>query len=256
MLKEQRKRIIVELIENNDQVQIAELAELFKVSEMTIRRDLEELDQQGVIQRIHGGAVNLDQTNKKIEPPIIKRTNEQLEEKQQIAKKVASLVNDGELIFLGSGTTTLAIAEELKERVQLTVLTNAITIINSLIPAEHITLIVLGGFLRRSEMSMIGHFTEAALANLKADKVIIGIRGIDVEHGLTSDNLQELITDQAIMNMSENLIVAADHTKFGHVAAIKTAPITRATKIVTDSQVPDAILNSIEDIGVEVIKAP
>jgi DeoR/GlpR family transcriptional regulator of sugar metabolism len=165
------------------------------------------------------------------------------------------MVKEGEKIFLGSGTTTIAIAEELKDNKNLTVLTNAVTIVNTLIHAPQITLIVLGGFLRRTEMSMIGHFTEAALANLQVDKVIIGIRGIDLEHGLTSDNLQELITDQAILNISQNIIVAADHTKFGHVATIRTAPITRASIIVTDDKTPQKMAYDIEQLGVKVIIA-
>jgi len=255
MLKEQRKRKIITLIEVENQVNINELAEGFDVSEMTIRRDLEELDQDGLIQRIHGGAIAIQETPKIIELPLLERSNEQAVEKRQIAKKVAGMVKEGEKIFLGSGTTTIAIAEELKDNKNLTVLTNAVTIVNTLIHAPQITLIVLGGFLRRTEMSMIGHFTEAALANLQVDKVIIGIRGIDLEHGLTSDNLQELITDQAILNISQNIIVAADHTKFGHVATIRTAPITRASIIVTDDKTPQKMAYDIEQLGVKVIIA-
>lgn len=255
MLKEQRKRKILDLIETNSQVQITQLVELFDVSDMTIRRDLQDLDQRGLLKRIHGGAVSLRRQKKSIEPPIMERSEDQKSEKRQIAKKVVSLIQDGEKIFLGSGTTTLAVAEELKNHQNLTVITNAVTIINTLIPAAQITIIGLGGFLRRSEMSMIGHFTEAALANLQVDKVIIGIRGIDLEHGLTSDDLQELITDQAILKIGKEVIVAADHTKFGYVAAIRTAPITTATCFVTDDKVPDAMVDAIQKLGIRVIRA-
>jgi DeoR/GlpR family transcriptional regulator of sugar metabolism len=255
MLKEQRKRKILNLIETNSQVQIAELVALFDVSDMTIRRDLQDLAQKGLIKRTHGGAVSVQHEKKNVEPPIIERSNDQKFEKRQIARKVAGLIRDGEKIFLGSGTTTLAIAEELKDHRNLTVITNAVTIINTLIPATQITIIGLGGFLRRSEMSMIGHFTEAALANLQVDKVIIGIRGIDLDYGLTSDDLQELITDQAILKIGKEVIVAADHTKFGYVAAIRTAPITMADMIVTDDKVPDEIVDAIRISGTQVIKA-
>ena len=255
MLKERRKRKILDLIEQEDQVHIPEMARLFDVSEMTIRRDLEELDHIGVITRIHGGALSVNQLGKKNEPPIVERSHEQADEKRLIAKTIAGMVHDGEKIFLGSGTTSLAIAEELKHHENLTVLTNAITVINALIPAKQITVIVLGGFLRRAEMSMIGHFTQAALEDLQVDKVIIGIRGIHLEHGLTSDNLQELLTDQAILKISQKIIVAADHTKFGYTAAIKTAPITTATQIVTDHQAPADMIQKIRALGVEVITA-
>lgn len=255
MLKEHRKRKILDLVESHQQVLISDLVELFDVSNMTVRRDLKELDQEGLIRRIHGGAVSLRRRGAHNEPSLMERAEEQKLEKRQIAKQVAGLIKAGEKIFLGSGTTTLAIAEEIKSFNTLTVITNAITIVNALIPYPQITLISLGGFLRRSEMSMIGHFTEAALANLQVDKVIVGMRGIDLEHGLTSDDLQELITDQAILRIGKEVIVAADHTKFGYVAAIKTAPITAATRIVTDDHVPGRMLDAIREKGIDVIVA-
>lgn len=254
MLKGKRQREMLKVIENHSQVQVNELAEQFAVSKMTVRRDLEELDHKGMLQRIHGGAVARIEANKRNEPPVFERANEQQVEKRQIAKKVASMVQDGEKVFLGSGTTTLAIAEELANRRNLTVLTNAITIVNCLVPAPGITLIVLGGFLRRMEMSLIGHFTESALENLRVDKVIIGIRGIDPVHGLTSENMQELFTDQAILRISKTIIVAADYTKFGHIAAIRTAPITAATKIVTDQKTSTEMVTAIRRMGIEVIQ--
>jgi len=254
MLKEQRKRKIIDLIEANKQVFIAELADQFNVSEMTIRRDLDELGQTGVIQRIHGGAIIIERSEINYELPIIERSHEQAKEKQKIAEKIVSMIQDGEKIFLGSGTTTLAIAEKLHHHHDLTVLTNAITIINCLIPMKNITLIVFGGFLRRAELSMIGHFTQEALKDIQVDKVIIGIRGIHIEQGLTSDHLQELYTDQAILKLSKIIIIAADHTKFGHVAAIRTAPITSASMIVTDDQAPDEMINQIRSLGVIVLK--
>ncbi len=255
ILKEQRKRKILCLIEKNQQVHIAELSDLFNVSEMTIRRDLDDLADKKLIQRIHGGAVFSGDVGNKNEPPVMERCNEQEAEKQLIARKMAEIVQDGEKIFLGSGTTTLAIAEALKDHQDLTVITNAITIVNCLLPATHIKLVVMGGFLRRTEMSMIGHFTDAGLANLQVDRVIIGIRGIDLAYGLTSDHLQELTTDQAILKISDEIIVAADHTKFGHIAAIRTAPITVATKIVTDAQAPASLDLALAELGIELVRA-
>ncbi|MDZ4159450.1 MAG: DeoR/GlpR family DNA-binding transcription regulator [Anaerolineaceae bacterium] len=255
MLKGERQREILKVIENHNQVHVNELAQRFAVSAMTIRRDLEELHQKGMIQRIHGGAVTWSDGHKRHEPPVFERASEHQAEKRQIAKKVAGMVKEGEKIFLGSGTTTLAIAEELANRRNLTVLTNAITIVNCLVPAPGITVIVLGGFLRRMEMSLIGHFTESALENLRVDKVIIGIRGIDPVHGLTSDNMQELFTDQAILRISKTIIVAADYSKFCHIAAIRTAPITAVTKFVTDQKTSPDVVTAIRRMGIEVIQA-
>jgi DeoR/GlpR family transcriptional regulator of sugar metabolism len=111
-----------------------------------------------------------------------------------------------------------------------------------------------GGFLRRSELSLIGHFAEHTLQGLQVDKVIIGMRGIDPVKGLTSDNMDELMTDQAILNVSSNIIIVADHSKFGYVAAIRTAPVTAATTIVTDSGGPRDVIEAIRRMGVRIIE--
>lgn len=253
MLKAERQRKILQEIESSHQVVVQDLVVSFGVSEMTIRRDLNELSERGLIQRTHGGAITLGGSRHNIEPPALERTLDQSEEKKRIGKAVAEMIHDGEKIFLGSGTTTLAVAQALYGRRNITVITNALSVANELVSSPGITVVVVGGFLRRSELSLIGHFTEAMLKNLYVDKVIIGIRGIDPDHGLTSDHLQELITDQAIMSISKTVIVVADHTKFGQVGAIRTAPVTAVQKIVSDHQAPYDLAEAIRVKGVEVI---
>jgi DeoR/GlpR family transcriptional regulator of sugar metabolism len=134
------------------------------------------------------------------------------------------------------------------------VLTNALNIAYALTAAPRISVTMTGGFLRRSELSLIGHFAERTLQGLQVDKVIIGMRGIDPVKGLTSDNMDELITDQAILGVSKNIIVIADHSKFGYVAAIRTAPVTAATTIITDGGGPKDILEAIRKMGVRVVE--
>ncbi len=125
---------------------------------------------------------------------------------------------------------------------------------NVLAGLSEIDTVVVGGFLRRSELSFIGHIAEATLQDLRVDKVIIGMRGIDPVHGLTSEHLEELKTDQAIIRMSDTVIVVADHTKFGRVATGRTAPITAASLIVTDTETPPEIIRAIRALGVEVVQ--
>ena len=253
MLKKERQRKILEIVERSGKVEVEQLARALAVSVMTIRRDLTELDELDYIERVHGGALLLRHTSEREELPVIERSKEKAEIKERIGRAVAGLIKDGEKIFLGSGSTTAASATALLHHRSLTVVTNAINIVNILMAAPQIKAAVIGGFLRRSELSLIGYFAENALHGLQVDKLVIGIRGIDPVKGLTSDNMEELLTDQAIMNISNTVIVAADHSKFGHVAAIRTAPITAATKIITNVGGLRDILQAIRQMGVQII---
>src|SRR5512138_2547658 len=192
MLKKERQRKILEIIERNGKVEVEQLATTLGVSVMTVRRDLTELDELGFLERVHGGALLLQQKNGGKELPVFERSKEKTEIKQRIARAVAGLINDGEKIFLGSGSTTAAIASAVLRHRDLTVFTNAINIANILMAAPQIKVVIIGGFLRRSELSLIGGFAEHALRGLQVDKLILGIRGIDPVKGLTSDNMDEL----------------------------------------------------------------
>jgi DeoR/GlpR family transcriptional regulator of sugar metabolism len=252
MLKKERHRKILKLVEDTGKAEVVSLANAFHVSQMTIRRDLNELEKRGYLERVHGGAL-LKRERRGDEAPVLERTHDMLETKIRIAQKVASLIKDGEKIFIGSGSTMMLVAEALSSHRNLTVYTNALNIVDALYHYP-ITVTVVGGTLRRSELSLIGPFTENCLRGLVVDKVIIGIRGIDPVKGLTSDHMEELITDQAILTLSKNVIVAADHTKLGHVAAIRTAPISAARKIVTSVGGPKDIIQAIRRMGIEVIE--
>ncbi len=252
MLKEERQRHIRHLIEEEGQVSVADLARRLGVAEMTIRRDLKELGKRGVLQRVRGGALLPERPRLRPEPPVLERMGEETEAKQRIAQAAAGLIAEGETVFLGSGTTALAVAQALRERHNITVVTNALTVINALADSD-LTVVVAGGFFRRSELSFIGHITEASIRDLRVDKVIMGMRGIDPFYGLTSDHLQELQTDQAIMRISETVIIVADHSKFGRVATSRVAPITAATLIITDREAPPEIVAAIREMGVDVM---
>jgi DeoR/GlpR family transcriptional regulator of sugar metabolism len=251
LLREERKRKISEFIEENKQATVAELSKLFGVSESTIRRDLEELDGQGEIQRAHGGAVAVERSAP--EPPVVHRMVENEEEKRRIGQATAQLVQDGEVIFLGSGTTTLEVARSLDDKKNLTVITNALNVANQLAGKQNITVIVIGGLLRHSELSLVGHITEQALKELRADKVIMGMRAVSVQEGLTNDYLPETMTDRAIVSFAPEIIVVADHSKFGKVSTALVAPISSIHKIVTDSGISPQQLDALRQAGVEVI---
>lgn len=252
MLKIERQREILKIIESKRKAEVPALASQFSVTEMTIRRDLGDLGKRGLLERVHGGAL-IQNDRRGNETPVYERLMERLEVKQQIGQATASLIRDGEKVFLGSGSTTMAVAEALANHRNVTIYTNALNITDALFHYP-VKVLVIGGSLRRTELSLIGDLTENTIRSLRVDKVIIGIRGIDPVKGLTSDHMEELLTDQAILNISRTIIVVADHTKLGHIAAIRTAPITAITKIVTNKGGPKDILQAIRQMGVEVLE--
>lgn len=253
LLREERKREISRFINENKKATVTELSRLFRVSESTIRRDLGELDEQGVIQRAHGGAVIVEHAAP--EPPIIQRMVESAEEKRRVGRPAAELVRDGETVFVGSGTTTLEVARNLVDRENLTVITNALNIASVFAGKSNVSVIVVGGLLRHSELSMLGHIAEQTLEELNAARVIMGMRAISIEHGLTSDYLPEAMTDRAIIRSAPEVILVADHSKFGKVSTALVAPITAVHRIVTDSATPADILAELRELGIEVILA-
>jgi len=251
LLKIERHDQIRALVQNQGRVTVPELSGLFGVSEATVRRDLEELDKLGRIRRTHGGAVRPEIAPK--EPPMMQRMGEKPDEKARIGKAALQFIKDGETIFLGSGTTVIEIARNLPTAINLTVITNSLTVVNELATHPGIKLIIIGGMLRDSELSFIGHIAEQALAEVHADKVIIGTRAISLEQGLTNDYLPETMTDRAILNAGRENIIVADHTKCGVVSTAFLAPIAAMHILVTDDKTDSEFIESLRTQGVDVI---
>jgi DeoR/GlpR family transcriptional regulator of sugar metabolism len=231
-LKEERQGRIRVMVEDQGRVFVQELSGYFNVSEATIRRDLEKLDGQGWVQRTHGGAMRVKRATR--EPPMLQRIDEQREEKQRIGQVAAALVKDGETIFLGSGTTVLEIARHFPEGLSLTVITNSLLVVNELAERSGIEMIVIGGMLRQSELSMVGHIAEQTVLEFRADRVFMGMRAIDARHGFTNDYLPETMTDRAIFKIAPKVIIVADHNKFGKVSSVLVGPVTGAHMVITD----------------------
>jgi DeoR/GlpR family transcriptional regulator of sugar metabolism len=246
-----RQLQIQQMLERQQRLSVADICAAFNISEATARRDLETLASQGKLQRVHGGAIVAGQAPP--EQPILERQNEQADEKIRIGQAAAALVQPGETVFLGSGTTVLEAARALRGHRDLTVITNSLPVVNALAGAEGISVICLGGMLRESEFSFIGHITEQALAEVRADKVFIGTRAISLEHGLTHEYLPETMTDRAILRSGREIIVLADHTKFGRAATVLLAPLERIHTIVTDAQTSKEFLETVQQRGIHVV---
>jgi DeoR family transcriptional regulator of aga operon len=253
LIKEERLNRILQVIQKDGHAMAGDLARNFGVSEITIRRDLSELDEKGFVRRAHGGAII--STSMALETPIIHRLVQEKECKQAIARTAASMINDGESVFIGSGSTAAYVAHYLTNHKHLTVVTNALNISTDLATAEEITVVVLGGMMRHEELSLIGHIAEQSLNEVTIDKVIIGIPAVDLVAGLTNDYLPEVITDRTILNRAREVILVADHTKCGKVASAFVAPLNRVNLFITDAYTPPEFLEGVQAQGVNVIVA-
>jgi DeoR/GlpR family transcriptional regulator of sugar metabolism len=243
---------LLQLVVQRQRITVADIVEQFAISEATARRDLETLANQGKVQRVHGGALALQSMPPEL--PLLERRNEQENEKRHIGQAAAALVHAGETVFLGSGTTVLEVAHALREIKGLTVITNSLPVLNALVGCE-CTVVCLGGMLRPSELSFIGHITEQALAEVRADKVFIGTRAISLEHGLTNEYLPETLTDRAIMHAGREVIVVADHTKLGRAATVLLAPLDHIQTIVTDKTAKTDFVVSLRNRGIQIVVA-
>jgi DeoR/GlpR family transcriptional regulator of sugar metabolism len=173
-------------------------------------------------------------------------------EKMRIAAKTSELLKSDEVVFLGSGTTTLYVARAIAIREDISVMTNSLIILNELAVNGRMPLVCTGGFLRRSEFSLIGHSSVEMIRDMHIDKLVMGMRGIHPRFGLTSDNPQELMTDKMLIDISDQVIIVADHTKIGHVAASRTATIEEVDVIVTTRIASKEMVETIRNTGVDV----
>jgi DeoR family transcriptional regulator, aga operon transcriptional repressor len=249
----ERHKQILSLLTKQGRLSVAEVVEQFSISEATARRDLGSLASEGKVRRVHGGIIAVEAAPPEL--PMLERTAEEAEEKARIGRVAAELIGDKETVFLGSGTTVLEVARNVRDRKQLTVITNSLPVLNLLAVNRDITIITLGGVLRTSELSFIGHITEQALAEIRADKVFVGTRGISLEHGLTNDYLAETLTDRAILKTGRQVIIVADSTKINRVSTAFLAPLRSLHTIVTDSKADRKFLQTVKKQGIQVVVA-
>lgn len=250
MFAEERQKKISELLKEQSSLKVSALTEIFNVSESTIRRDLQEMDEKGLLTRTHGGAVSIQSTS--FEPSFKEKEIEDHDKKVIIGKIAASMIKDGDTILLDSGTTTLEVAKHINAH-KVTVITNSIDIASVLLHNENIDLIVTGGSMRFTTRAMVGTITENVLKNFRVDKAFIGTNGISIEEGITTPNFAEAQTKKAMMNVANKVIVLADSSKFNKVCFSVISPIRAVSSIITSGNLDKEILKDFEDAGVEII---
>lgn len=253
----ERQNKIAEIVAAKGKIAIPEICELFAVSSMTARRDLNELDRKGLVRRVHGGAIaNLGRS---YEPPFQTRSTKNVEAKAAIGRKAAELIYDGDSIALDVGTTTLEVAKNLAGKRNLTIVTNCLQIANLLVEALSLEvdarLILTGGIVRPRELSLVGSFAERVYSDLHVDKAFIGIGGISLMDGLTEYNIEDTQIKRMLLRSAREKIIVADSSKFGVTTFASVGPLSEVDKIVTDAAAPPQMVAELRALGIEVIFA-
>ncbi len=243
MLIAERRQSILNLLTKEGFISITELGKCFDVSEMTIRRDLAYLQEQGLLKRTYGGAVPTEPAFFELSQQV--KLSAFVSEKERIASYCAEIITDGDVIILDSGSTTMQIARKLKDR-NLTVITNDLFIISELANYPTIQLLVVGGEVRRATNNMTGLKAIEFFNDLHANKLFLGVEGVEEQSGLSVPDLAELSIKRRMMRSARQVIVVADHSKIGRNTMGVIAPLNEADLLITDHGVNKEVMETIE----------
>ena len=254
----ERLERIAQAVRQNGAVSIADLSERLGVSEATIRRDLTKLQQQGLLRRTYGGAMSLQGSS--LDAPFAVRERQHVAEKRAIAQAAAQLVSNGETIALDAGTTTAELASALRNHSDLTVITNSERVMNELYDCSGVNVFVTGGELRalsglpaRGDLCLVGPIAEETLRRFRPSKAFLGTAGITLAEGMSNTNLPQTRIKQLLAEISDEVILLTDHTKFGHVSYSIVAPVDVLDKVITDQGIAPVDKAALEERGIQVV---
>ena len=246
-----RREEMLRLLLAEGEVEIAPLAQMFDVSEMTIRRDLEALEAEGHARRVRRGAITT--VSRSYEPPFALRTTMATDAKRAIGRAAADLVDDGDSIIIDVGSTTLELARNVHGRRGLTVLTTSLPIAFELGRSAEIRVIMTGGEVRPEEFSLTGSQAEAGFEGLNCDVAFLGVAGLHAERGVTEYNIEDARVKQAAAKAARRCVVLADATKLGKVTFAGVAPITAVDVLITDAPPDHPVVEATREAGIEVL---
>jgi DeoR/GlpR family transcriptional regulator of sugar metabolism len=252
---DERRNYILEVLDRDQMVKVSDLSERFGVSEVSIRRDLERLEQFGLLKRVHGGAV----VNARVllQQPHASKMQRRTEEKERIGRAAAEMIGEGERLIFDSGTTVVQVARsvpgDLLNSGNLTAITASMPIVRELGPWKGVHLIVLGGIYLPDYECLVGPQTIENLRGLHADKMFLGTDGLTFSHGITTANVLEAEVDRAMAQAAKEIIVVADSSKIGVVGLTTILELAKVHKLITDAQAPLDFVSALKDQGVEVI---
>jgi DeoR/GlpR family transcriptional regulator of sugar metabolism len=254
LLAEQRRALILDEVRRRGGVRVNELTRKLSVSDMTVRRDLDALARQGVIEKVHGGAVPVVEASTH-EPGFEAKSTLELTAKEDIARAAATMAVPGSAIALSGGTTTYALAQHLLDVTELTVVTNSVRVAEVFHAAQRLTggpragaaTVVLTGGVRTPSDSLVGPVADQAIGSLHFDVLFLGVHGISVEAGLSTPNLAEAETNRRFVQSARRVVVVADHTKWGTVGLSSFATLEQVDTFITDSGLSAGAREEIEE---------
>ncbi|MFH9491728.1 DeoR/GlpR family DNA-binding transcription regulator [Streptomyces halstedii] len=255
LLAEQRRALILDEVRKRGGVRVNELTRRLSVSDMTVRRDLDALARQGVIEKVHGGAVPVAEASTH-EPGFEAKSTLELSAKEDIARTAAAMAAPGSAIALSGGTTTFALARHLLDVPGLTVVTNSVRVADVFHDAQRTApgngrsgaaTVVLTGGVRTPSDSLVGPVADRAIGSLHFDVLFLGVHGISAEAGLSTPNLAEAETNRRLVRSARRVVVVADHTKWGTVGLSSFASLDEVDTFVTDAGLPDGVRQEVEE---------
>ncbi|MFA3841887.1 DeoR/GlpR family DNA-binding transcription regulator [Streptomyces aureus] len=263
LLAEQRRALILDEVRRRGGVRVNELTRKLGVSDMTVRRDLDALARQGVLEKVHGGAVPVVEASTH-EPGFEAKSGLELSAKEDIARTAAALAVPGTAIALSGGTTTYALAHHLLDVPDLTVVTNSVRVADVFHGAQRSSgqqqgaaTVVLTGGVRTPSDSLVGPVADQAIAALHFDVLFLGVHGISLEAGLSTPNLAEAETNRRLVQSARRVVVVADHTKWGTVGLSSFASLDQVDTLVTDAGLPaDARAEISEELRLVIAGEP
>jgi DeoR/GlpR family transcriptional regulator of sugar metabolism len=251
LLSAERRQTIAALVRRHSAVRVKELCDRFDASESTIRRDLQYLEDEGIVERTYGGAIAVGDEEGG-EP--VERLEPGSPEKVRIGAATAKLIKEGETVFLGPGTTTLAVARQIASKPGVTVVTNALNIATYLIERSSLPVILTGGQAEGRAMALFGHLAELTLRELRADRAVIGVHGIQLPDGLTADSLAGAQFMRLVIDLMPQITVVAGTSKWARVGPAYLAPLEAVDTVVTGLDAPPAMVWDLVQLGIEVIQ--
>lgn len=251
MALNQRRLKILNLIREDGHAKVQELSKIFKVSDVTIRQDLEELETMGYVQREHGGAFLKDVGSFAKTGQLFSQSNK--EAKQEIAQKAITFIKEGDTIILDSGSTTTEIAKLLLSYKDLTVITNALNIALILGSNPNINLIVTGGEFKAPTLSLTGDMAASAFNNLHANKLFLATAGVSSNMRLTYPSMSDLVVKTAMIKSADRTFLVADSSKFGVSSFASLGSINLVHTIITDQKIADSVLQELTKNGITVL---
>lgn len=249
----ERHKFILDKLNEEGFVGVAELSKEMDVTMVTVRKDLKLLEDKGLLYRSHGSATPLSPYVN--DRPVHEKKLVQVDEKEKIAALAVQLIQEDEAIIIGSGTTVMALAKAIPRNMKLTVLTGAMNVTMALTDNQNIEVVQLGGVVRKSSSSVVGHFAEDMLVNFACSKLFLGVDGISPEFGLTTSNMMEAHLNSRMIKAVQKTIILADSSKFRRKGFGKICEIDDIDTIITDAGIPESYKAELEERGIEVLIA-